>query len=115
MTLWSVVVPVVVLVVEAAGARLDTVGEVVVAVVVVVEVVAFPVAAAKKAGNLSPGLMAITMPFWQWPVWRQYTQTGLRSTTWKRAVGRESLVALSATGRLPEGIRLKRSVRKGGG
>ncbi len=34
-------------------------------------VVVFPMAAAWNAANLFPGLMAKTMPFWQWPVWRQ--------------------------------------------
>jgi hypothetical protein len=81
----------------AAGAALDAAGEV---DEVPVEVV-FPMAAARKAGNLSPGLMAKTMPFWQWPVWRQYAQTGLVSVTVNCACGKGPLVLLSDTNILP--------------
>jgi hypothetical protein len=63
-------------------------------------VVVFPMAAAWNAANLAPGLMAKTMPFWQWPVWRQYTQTGLVSATWNCACWKGPLVLLSDTGTL---------------
>ena len=39
------------------------------------------VAADLNASNLSPGLIAKTIPCWQWLAWRQYTQTGLVSGT----------------------------------
>jgi len=64
--------------------------------------VVFPIAAAWNAANLLPGLMAKTMPFWQWPVWRQYTQTGLESSTLNCASWNGPLVLLSDTGTKPE-------------
>jgi len=70
-------------------------------------VVVFPMAAAWNAANLFPGLMAKTMPFWQWPVWRQYTQTGLVSVTWNCACWKGPLALLSDTGMLKKGIRLE--------
>jgi hypothetical protein len=83
----------------AAGATLDAAGE------AATEeedcVVEFPIAAAWKAANLSPGLIAKTMPFWQWPVWRQYTQTGLPSATVNCACWKGPAVLLSGTGILP--------------
>jgi hypothetical protein len=76
-------------------------------------VVVFPIAAAWNAANLSPGLMAKTMPFWQCPVWRQYTQIGLVSVTWNCACWKGPLVLLSDTGTLKEGIRLEGGDKKG--
>lgn len=76
-------------------------------------VVVFPMAAAWNAANLPPGLMAKTMPFWQWPVWRQYAQTGLVSVTWNWACWKGPLVLLSDTGTLREGIRLEEGDKKG--
>jgi hypothetical protein len=78
-------------------------------------VVVFPMAAAWNAANFSPGLMAKTMPIWQWPVWRQYTQTGLVSVTWNCACWKGPLVLLSDTGTLKEGIRLEEGDKKGKG
>jgi hypothetical protein len=75
-------------------------------------VVVFPIAAAWNAANLVPGLMAKTMPCWQWPVWRQYTQTGLVSVTWNCACWKGPLVLFSDTGMLKEGIRLEEGVKK---
>ena len=68
-------------------------------------VVALPVAIAFdwKVSKLLPGLMAKTMPCWQWPVWRQYTQTGLVSVTANWAMVK-LVVLLSATGTLGEYI-----------
>ena len=64
---------------DAEGAALDAVED---AVGDAVELaVVFPIAAAWNAANWLPGLIAKTMPSWQWPVWRQYTQTGLVSVT----------------------------------
>ena len=80
-------------------------------------VVVFPMAAAWNAANLSPGLMAKTMPSWQWPVWRQYTQTGLVSVTWNWASWKGPLVLFADTGTLKGkgGIRLEEGDRKGTG
>jgi hypothetical protein len=83
----------------AAGATLDAAAE------AATEegdcVVEFPMAAAWKAANLSPGLIAKTMPFWQWPVWRQYTHTGFPSVTVNCACWKGPTVLLSETGILP--------------
>jgi len=67
------------------------------------EVVAIvPFARPWKVANCpSPGLMAKTIPFWQWPVCLQYTHTGLVSLTVNVAVVRNS-VAFVATGTNPE-------------
>ena len=86
------------------GVALDTAGD---ALEEEFVVVVFPMAAAWNAANLSPGLMAKTMPFWQWPVWRQYTQTGFVSVTWNCACWKGPLVLFSDTGTLEEGIRLE--------
>lgn len=86
----------------ATGAILDAAEEVEEAATEVADwVVEFPMAAAWKAANFCPPLMAKTMPFWQWPIWRQYTQTGLASTTANCACWKGPLVLLSATGILP--------------
>lgn len=90
------------------GVALDAAGDAVEEEFVVV----FPMAAAWNAANLSPGLMAKTMPFWQWPVWRQYTQTGLVSVTWNWACWKGPLVLLSDTGTLKEGIRFEEGDEK---
>ena len=90
------------------GAALDAAGDAVEEEFAVV----FPMAAAWNAANLSPGLMAKTMPFWQWPVWRQYTQTGFVSVTWNCASWKGPLVLLSDTGTLKEGIRLEEGDKK---
>jgi hypothetical protein len=76
-------------------------------------VVVFPMAAAWNAANLLPGLMAKTMPIWQWPVWRQYAQTGLVSVTWNCACWKGPLVLFSDTGTLKEGIRPEEGDKKG--
>lgn len=59
------------------------------------------VAAAWKAANSLPGLMAKTMPDWQWFAWRQYAQIGVVFWTVSSAVGK-LLVRVSATGMNPE-------------
>lgn len=74
---WSV--PVLVAVDEAAEVVADAVDEAVVLVVVVE--LAEPVAAAWNAAKLLPGLIAKTMPCWQWVACLQYAQTGLVSWT----------------------------------
>jgi len=92
----------------AVGDALDAAGD-----ALEEEFVVFPMAAAWNAASLSPGLMAKTMPFWQWPVWRQYTQTGLVSATWNCACWKGPLVLLSDTGTLKEGIRLEEGDKNG--
>lgn len=76
MTKW--LVPVVVAEVEAADAVAVAVEE---AVVLVVVELAPPVAPAWNAGKLLPGLIAKTIPCWQWLACLQYAQTGLVSST----------------------------------
>jgi len=58
-----------------------------------------PVAAAWKAANLSPGLIAKTMPALQWVPCRQYAQIGVVRCTVSSATGK-LLVTASATGML---------------
>jgi hypothetical protein len=60
------------------------------------------------------GLMAKTMPCWQWPVWRQYIQTGFVSFTWSWACGKGPLVLFAVTGILEKGVRLVMTQREKG-
>lgn len=59
-------------------------------------------AAWKAAWDLSAvGLILKTIPFPQWPVWRQYIQTGSVDVTWNIIIG-GGLTVLSALGMKPE-------------
>lgn len=73
---WSV--PLLVDEAEAADAVAVAVDE---AVVLEVLELAPPVAAAWNAAKLLPGLIAKTIPCWQWVACWQYAQTGLVSST----------------------------------
>lgn len=59
-----------------------------------------PIAFALKASNLLPGFTAKTIPCWQWPDWRQYTQIGSVSRTVSWAAGKGPFKLSAATGML---------------
>jgi hypothetical protein len=78
----------------------DAAGAVAVVAAALVVVAAIPLAAFWKASNWVPGLMAKTIPCWQCPDCRQYTQTGLVSRTVNLAAGKGPFRFVAATGTL---------------
>jgi hypothetical protein len=107
-TLWSCEVEEVV-VEEAGDAMLETVGEAILDTAGEVyngatedaeTAAVLAMAAAWKAANLSPGLMAKTMPCWQWLAWRQNIQIGFKSSIVSWACGEGPLVLFDDTGTL---------------
>ena len=84
----------------AVGDAAVVAGAVAVVATALVVVAAIPLAAFWKASNWLPGLMAKTIPCWQCPDCRQYTQTGVVSRTVNLAAGKGPFRFVAGTGTL---------------
>ena len=105
-TTWLLDMPDVV--VGDAAAVVVVAGAVAVVATALVVVAAIPLAAFWKASNWLPGLMAKTIPCWQCPDCRQYTQTGVVSRTVNLAAGKGPARFVAGTGTLREWLERSR-------